>query len=372
MKNRPINFKWQESSPHLDLLEKFTKSKDVNQAMNWQYIEQMIGESSKSAIERFVHDGALIPSTLEETLECIFQAVQLKKLSQERNLKLTGSKSELVERLVLSDRTGMEKIAQKSNVLKCSAKALELLLEHEKKKQLAIDLAKKLSFNALKSNDPKSAYKIYANYQKAYAIDEFESNSFQVEEIMSVLKSQPKILSNVTEENLMLLKAIAGMSLLWYDETLASWSSSNSLSGLKNDRIAINYILAHARITEHIERYKEYAKQVKIEFDSGDIDSCDLCQALNGEVFDIDKIPELPMLGCTSETGCACRIDTFFNESDESDELSFSIHIGEGEEEDDDDTNSITKLRHLKQMLDEKLVTEEEYEKKKAEILSKF
>ncbi len=371
MPNRPPNFKWQESLPHLDLLEKFTKSRDVNQVMSWQFIKQTIGEDTESAIDRFIRDGMLLPSTIEETLECIFQAAQLKKLLQERNLKLTGSKSELVERLVLSDQSGMEKIAQKGRVMKCSSMALEILSEHGKKKQLALDFAKKQSFNALKSTDPKNAYKIYATYQKAYATPTFESNSYQVEELMNILKSQPKILSDISRENLMLLKAIAGMHLLWRDESLESLSSSNNLSGLQNDRIAINYILAHTRITESIERHKEYAKQVKIEFNSGDIDSCELCQALNGKVFDVDKVPELPMVGCTSDTGCKCHIDSIFDDND--DGLSFKIHFdGNDNDEEDDESTAIDKLRQLKQMLDEKLITEVEYEKKKTEILSRF
>jgi hypothetical protein len=288
-------------------------------------------------------------------------------LLQERNLKLTGSKSEIVERLVLADHSGMEKIARKGRVMKCSPIVSELLSEHEKKKQLALDTAKKQSFNALKSNDPKSAYKIYATYQKAYVTSNFESSSYQVEELMNVLKSQPKILSAVSRENLTLLKAIAGMHMLWQDESLESLSSSNNLSGLRNDRIAVNYILAHTRIMESIEREKEYAKQVKIGFDSGDIDSCELCQVLNGKIFDIDKVPELPMVGCTSDTGCKCNIDAVFDENDD-DEL----FDDDGDDKEEDETNSITKLRQLKQMLDEKLITEVEYEKKKAEILSRF
>jgi hypothetical protein len=189
---------------------------------------------------------------------------------------------------------------------------------------------------------------------------------------MGVLKSQPKILSKVTAENLILLRAIAGMHLLWRDETLESWSSSNDLSGLKNDRIGVNHILAHTRITEDIDRLKGYAKQVKIEFDPGDIDSCELCQALDGKVFDAHEVPELPMIGCTSETGCKCRIDAIL---DESDEVGLKIYIGgEDDENDQDDleSTSISKLRQLKQMLDEKLITEEEYENKKAQILSRF
>jgi hypothetical protein len=265
----------------------------------------------------------------------------------------------------------MEKIAQKGRVMKCSPMALELVSEYEKKKQLALDTAKKQSFDALKSNDPKNAYKIYAIYQKTYVTPTFESNSYQVEELINVLKSQPKILSTVSRENLMLLKAIAGMHLLWRDEFIETLSSSDNLSGLRNDRVAINYIIAHTRIHESIDRCKEYAKQVKIEFASGDIDSCELCQALNGKVFDIDKVPELPMIGCTSDTGCKCHIDSIFEEIDDNG-LSFKIHIDDDGDEEDDESKLITKLRQLKQMLDEKLITEIDYEKKKAEILSEL
>ena len=194
MPNHPSNFKWQESPPHLDLLEKFSKPRDVNQVITWHYIRQSIGETTESAIERFIQDGTLVPASLEETLECIFQVAQLKKLLQERNLRLTGNKSELVERLVISDRAGMEKVARKGRVMKCSEMALEILSEYEKKRQLALDTALKQSFNALKSNDSKAAYRIYANYQKAYINPTFGSNSFQVEKMMYVLKYQPKIL----------------------------------------------------------------------------------------------------------------------------------------------------------------------------------
>jgi hypothetical protein len=370
MANLPQNFKWQESSPHLDLLDKFAKPRDINQVLSWQYVSQTIGESTKAAIDRFIRDGAIVYSTLDETLECIFQVAQLKKLLQERGPKVTGSKHDLVDRLIAADHDGMHKIAQKAKVMKCSEMALELLTEFEKRKQIAFDAAKKESFNALRSNDAKSAYRIYANYQKLYNAPNFEASSYQVEEIMYVLKSKPKVLAHVSNDNLILLRAIAGMHLLWRDESIASLASSNNMSGLKNDRVAINYILTHARIAEDLEREKEYAKQVRIEFDAGDIDSCELCQALNGKVFDIDKVPELPMIGCTSETGCKCRIETIF---DESDEASFSIHIADEEDDDDDiESASIAKLRQLKQMLDEDLITKEEYEKKREEILSRF
>ncbi len=58
--------------------------------------------------------------------------------------------------------------------MKCSVMALEILSEYEKKRQLALDSAKKQSFNALKANDPKTAYRIYTNYQKTYVNSSFE------------------------------------------------------------------------------------------------------------------------------------------------------------------------------------------------------
>jgi hypothetical protein len=331
--------------------------------MNWQYLKQTIKENPETAIERFVRDGALVPSNIEESLECVFQVAQLKKLLQERGLKVSGSKRDLVERLVSADHAGMDKIIRKYEVMKCSSMALEIYLEYEKKRQHAVDVAKQQSFDALKNNNPKDAYKIYVSFQRAFFDLGFESNPFKVKELQHILTSQPKILAGITPDNLKLLRAATCMQSLWRDESPETWLPMTFSSGLKNNRVAINYLATHARIKGEVEGYKSYAKRVRIVFYSGDIDSCELCQSLNGKVIDIDKVPELPMPGCTSDTGCKCNIQSVFEETGDD---FFGVTISAEE------NDPLENMRQLKQMLDERLITQDEYNRKKAEILAKL
>jgi hypothetical protein len=368
MPNLPPNFNWKESPPHLDLLDKFAKSRDVKQVLDWQTIRQTLRENTESAIERFIRDGALVPSSLEESLECIFQVAQLKKLLLERGLKVSGSKSELIGRLVPADRAGMEKYILKCIVMKCSPMALEILSDFEKNKQRVLEIAKVKSFEALKNNNPKDAYKIYVYFQRKFIDPVIESSSYEVEELQHILMSQPKVLAGITPDNLRFLKAAACMQSLWRDELPETWLSSTFSSGLKNNRVAINYLTTHARIKREVEGYKSYAKQIRIVFDPGDIDSCELCQSLNKKVFDIDKVPDLPMTGCTSETGCKCRIEDVFSDDEEEYSLKLSIDSDELETK----VDPVEKLRRLRQMLNEELITCDEYEKKKGEILARF
>jgi hypothetical protein len=176
------------------------------------------------------------------------------------------------------------------------------------------------------------------------------------------------VLAHIAAEDMKNLKAAACMKSLWYDESPEVWLPWTFSSGLKNNRIAVNYLTTHARIRGEVENYKSYAKQIKIVFDPGDIDSCELCQSLNRKVFDIDKVPDLPMVGCTSDTGCKCRIEDIFSDDEEENGIRFSIDSDDSEIEED----PVEKLRQLKQMLDEELITDNEYEKKKEEILSRM
>ena len=127
MAKLPLNFNWKESATHMELLNVFSKPHDVNHILTWQTIRQTLGESTEDAIERFVRNDVLIPATLEESLLAVFQVSELKKLLKELNIKQSGNKSELAEKLVTVDRIGVEKLLKKHRVMKCSESALMML-----------------------------------------------------------------------------------------------------------------------------------------------------------------------------------------------------------------------------------------------------
>ncbi len=117
----------------------------------------------------------------------------------------------------------------------------------------------------------------------------------------------------------------------------------------------------------------KYAKQVKLVFDDNDVESCELCIKLNGKLLNLKDVPELPFRDCTSESGCKFRLETMFDDNFvylEGDEL--DDDESEADEEGSDNYDAVAKLEQLKKMLNNGLITEEDYQKKKNEILSRM
>jgi hypothetical protein len=307
MKPTP-NIDWKKSPAHIDLLSKFTKPRDITQVLNWQYLKDSIKEKPQEAISRFIRDGALIPCSIEEILECTYKVSQLQKFLKERDLPQKGNKSDLVERLVATDHRGMEGLTKRLSVMKCSESGLRLVEEYEQAKQRAIDVAKQQSYEALLGNRLKEAYKTYIAFQRQYTDPRYPSGGFEVEEMEFVLSSRPKVLSNISPENLGSLRAAICMSILWQDEPVINWIPISFHTHLKSNEVAANYLRQNAKIREELARIKEYSEQVKVTFYSNDIDSCELCLALNGKVIDIKNFPDLPFEGCKSDFGCKCDL----------------------------------------------------------------
>lgn len=369
MAKLPLNFNWKESATHMELLNVFSKPHDVNHILTWHTIRQTLGESTEDAIERFVRNGVLVPANLEESLSAVFQISDLKKLLKELNIKQSGNKSELAEKLVTVDRTGAEKLLKKHRVMKCSESALMMLSERKSTQTQELEFAQMRSFEFLKNGKPKDAYKSYAEYYKKYSTYPYKSGSYAVHELQFILVSNPKVLGVLNQENLKLIRAAAGMSSLWGDKKPEYWLPENFSTPISDNKRAINYLLRNAQFNQHLTGASKFTKKLKIVFESSDVDSCPLCLKLNGEVFDIDKVPELPMEGCTSEIGCMCNFEDFFDDNDTSYEIKFTEE--EMEEMEDLETNPIKRLRFIKQMLDEGLITQQEHDKKKKEILDK-
>ena len=151
------NIDWRKSPTHIDLLGKFIKPRDVAQVLNWQYLKDTINEKPQEALDRFIRDSVLIPCTLEESLECTFKVPQLQKMLKERDLPQKGNKSDLAERLVVADRRGMEELAKRLLVMKCSEIGLRFVEEYEHSKEQALDIAKQQSYEFLLDNKLKEA-----------------------------------------------------------------------------------------------------------------------------------------------------------------------------------------------------------------------
>lgn len=325
MAKLPANFDWRKSPAHIDVLGKFMKPRDVAQVLNWQYLKDSIKESPKDAIGRFIGEGILIHCGLDEILDCAFTASDLKRMVKEEGLKTSGTKAELVERLVTANRPKMENVTSKLKIMKCSPQAREFVENFEQSKQEALESAKQKSFEALLKGDAREAYKVFLAYQRGYVMPELEARTFEIEKLNFVLTSAPRVLGNIDPSSLASLRAATCMPALWYNEPAENWLPENFVLSSRGNKVAISYLKCNAEIREDLARYGNYAKKAKLTFDENDIESCALCLKLNEKVFDLKDFPELPFEGCISETGCKCRVDSVFDEGEDGERDLFKI-----------------------------------------------
>ena len=371
MEHQSPTSNWQESPAHYNLLRTFEKPRDIKQVLEWQWPRDELREKPEIAIERFIREGMLVPASLGEGLNKLFQVAQLKKLLAERSLPTSGNKADLIERLIAHDGTGMAEIVG-NTIVKCSDVALNLLAKKDQEIEENSNLAKHQSFEAFKGNNPKQACKIYETFRRGTIDSTYKISTYDVDELQFILTSHPKVLSGLSAENLKALQLAACMKTLWKREVVEKWLPDSFSSPFKDSQIPANYLMRHAEFQRQLSDFRQFSKQVKISFDSGDIDSCDLCMALDGKAFDIADFPELPIPGCASDTGCMGRLDWTgindddedFEDDDDEHEVVYSTELSE--------ENTIGTLRVLKQMLDEGLITQEEYDDKKKEILSRL
>ncbi len=317
---------WKNSSAHFNLLLAFEKPRDIKQVLDWDWPRQTLEEKTEVAIERFLREGMLVPASIEEALNRLFQVAQLKKLLSERGLSTSGSKGELIEQLIAYDREGMVKITGNS-VVKCSETALNLIEKRRQKIEEDTSWAKRQTFDAFKASNPKEACKIYEAFRRRTTESTYKISIYDVEELQFTLTSHPKVLSGLSPQNLKALQLAACMKTLWKTEPPEKWLPETFTSPFKNNAIPINYLIRNAEFQRQLSNMKEFSRQVKVSFHSGDIDSCSLCLAFDGKTFDIDAVPELPIPGCTSETGCMCNLDPIYDDDEELEENEYKGEV---------------------------------------------
>lgn len=358
------NFDWKTSPAHFNLLIAFEKPRAIKQVLDWDWPRLVLKEKTEVAINRFLDEGMLVPASIEEGLNRLYQVVHLKKLLSERDLPTSGSKVELIERLIAHDRSSMEALIG-SGVVKCSDVALRLIEERKRKIEEGENLVKQKTLDAFTANNPKEACKIFETFRRSTFEGDYKISIYDVDELNFILTSQPKVLTGISPQNLKAVQIAACMKVLWKAQRVEEWLPETFSSPFKSNSIPVNYLLRHAVFQRVLSNARKYTKQVKIDFLSGDIDSCELCLRLNGKIFKINEVPELPIPGCTSETGCMCNINEHYRDDDDD-------FIEEIDDNEILDESPVGALRVLKQMLDEGLITQEEYDEKKKEILSRL
>lgn len=360
---------WRTSPVHLDLLSKFANGRDIAQVMDWQYLKDTLGEPTKLAIDRFIDEGALVPCTLEESVGRLLTVSDLKGLLKERRLPLSGKKADLVGRLVEADRDAAKEVVGRQQLMKCSSEALALLDAFEEKRDASEAEAKANACRFLLEGNVREAYREYIQYTRKYKNPDLLSSPYEAEELKITLSTSPDALSYLNALALDQLQAAVAMSQLWHGEDPLHWLPESFPTDAINPKTAASYLARAAGFKGQIAQASEYDAKVRVVFSPYDVDSCGLCKQYDRKEFAPADVPSFPLCGCTSETGCMCELETVWDDVNAVIDLTFD---GLDEEEAIVASDPVERLKKLKEMLDLGLISPQEYNQKKRNILEEL
>ena len=312
----PRHTRWRSSRAHLLLLTKFLWPQDVGESADRGYWDEVLGESHRQAVDRFLSEGFLFEAGLKERISSRFRVADMKPLLKARGLKVSGRKAELIDRLVEADQAYMAHAVADVRLLACSdegrAVAEKYLGDAEQERKQAEQTA--LAF--LKAGDYGRASQAVATYEaeqvfsRGMGIDwNHYDPSHDVARLKLIFGGRPKVLAAVDEQGLSHLRIAAGMLQLWRTGDVDSWLPAGFETGVAYDNRTAAWMLVTNAVYRHeLAQLRDLGARSVEYLGRNDGEVCDACRQIQGRLYRLDDAPELPYAGCTSVTGCRCGI----------------------------------------------------------------
>lgn len=302
------------SESELLLLAKFKSARspsDFTDSVRWK---EVLTNSPKQTISKFTKLGLLRSATLEEKLTMHLTIPKLKDFLKVEGISTIGGRADLVSRIVAQAPEKTEVLIRGRDHLICSEEGLQLVAQnHTDKLQRRSDVENKV-VAALEDRDHVRASKLVTEFEagqvfrRGLGIDwENYTPTRDVSILTSIFSSLPSILSGVNQRELERLRMVAALMHLWGTNRIPNYLPWKIDTGIRfNPETAARMLLFAATHFENLSQYRATeVRSVKI-MGANDHHVCDICKDLQGHIFLLEEVPELPYASCTSDYGCRC------------------------------------------------------------------
>ncbi len=340
---------WRNTEAYWRMLSFFVKPHDADHIAGYYMWKESMRERGLDAVNRFITEGLLVPCGLEDALICIATATDLKTVLKRLGLPVTGSKSDLAYRLAdLGESTAKEMVAQ-NRVYVCSPATLAEVKNHVAEQEIAEISARNECREALAKVDIQRAIVIVRNFATTAEQGRYFGHS-QIDPLEMTAKYHPEVLDDKSAGELEVLRIETGMALLW--------------DGKPDPKIALS-----VNQWRYFARSFVVGKEIdsdsicKINFYKGTSIQCKQCKGYGDKEMPFSKVPRFPLKGCDNSQGCGYTIYLKpENEGAEDDDLMIEF----------DNEDEVDALSKLKRMLEQDLITQQEFDDKKREIISRL
>ena len=305
---------WRSSSAHLLLLSKFRNGDSPTRYRDADYWETALGEKPANVIEQFIEEGMLVPGRLPELMAYKFKASDLKSMLKNNGLKLSGRKDELIQRLIDNDAKAMSKATKDIDLYRCTASGLKLVENYLEAEKTNREVAEREVLRQLARKDYSKAVLVVAQYEASQVFPrglDIDWKSYDgtsdVEALKAIFNSTPAILQRIEENRLKQLRLAACLMQLWGTNTARDWLPDGFDTGIAlNGDTACRMFVFYASHLRNMKGYKEAGVLTVEVLGAGDGDTCSECRKINGKIYQLKNVPDLPYAKCTCEIGCRC------------------------------------------------------------------
>jgi len=323
-------------------------------------------------------EGLLRVPTPREAEDRLTLAV-LRPIANRLGIPTGGPKAQLLERILVIDEGPLVSFIAREQLLICSEKAKRVVSETRERSVLARREARQAIRTALVNGDADVACYTYLRYLREWTPHRERSvDDALLDRVRHLLRARPDSLRALDGSSLARLRAAAAFDLVWEEpesELVDIFEDAPDESMATDaEQRALRHIVRNAKYHEELERQidgLDGVLVVRFRFPRLSLDSCAACRSASGKTYQLDDLPEFPLEGCVSEQGCKFDVDVEEQEPEDEQENNEGLEHQSGGAAGVTQTIA-TRLSRLKDLFDDDLITKEEYERKKAEILSEL
>jgi len=276
-----------------------------------QYLSDALGKPVAVAIDDLIRSEMLVEASILQRLECR-SAVDLRTLAKERKIKVSGTKSELVQRLAQADPQGMEALVTDKRLLICSEAGRQRVLDFRNQVRQEREKAQSQCFESLLAGDLTQACMQMIAFEagqpvgRGIGIDwKHRDIDDDVAFLRTLYASKPAILGELDGTDLAGLHIAAAMMHLWGTDDVGNWLPTDLANRLRLGP-ATSARMMIFDVRDQLERQK-YARlgmqRMRLLACPG---SCSVCLEAAKRRYTLADAPRLPHAGCTNEMGCRC------------------------------------------------------------------
>lgn len=277
--------------------------------------DPVLKRPSMEVIMEFLTNGLLRQADLHELLDFKFCARDLEAMLRSQGLKVSGTKSAKIRRLIEADQEEIARLVDGLDLVRCTETGQALVDQFLAKQQEEKTRAEQDSIAALEAGDYFLACKVFADFHAKQVFrhglnyDPGVLDRLQLRRLELIARATPRIVSTMRHDALPHIRRAAQIMELWGRELAETWLPDGLETGLRLDAITAatmisSYVYNNLRL-EGIDDLALFLKGVRVSSIS-DESHCRECAALDGKMFAVEELPELPYEHCTSEQGCRC------------------------------------------------------------------